>query len=131
LTDGHVVLAGRYTHESIVARLGKPLPGRFTVVATRAVDVGGTDQVVFEPTIDAALSVARGIERFAGGAEVFVIGGAQIFAQTLTEVDTVYLTRVHSEPDGDTRMPAGWLTGFTLTDEQPGPVFSFRTYRRR
>jgi dihydrofolate reductase len=65
-----------------------------------------------------------------------VIGGAMIYEQALPRVDRIYLTRLHREVDGDTRMPAGWLTGFTLTDRddrpgaEPGGGFSFLQYRR-
>ena len=51
LTDGHVVVAGRLTHESIVQRLGRPLPNRLTVVVTRRTDLPG---VVCQPDVAAA-----------------------------------------------------------------------------
>jgi dihydrofolate reductase len=129
LTAGHVVVVGRKTHESIVARLGKPLPGRISVVVSRD-ERAGADTVIFERSIDAALSVARGIERFAGGDEVFVIGGAQIYIEALPEVDRVYLTRVHMSVEGDTALPEGWLKGFTLVSEEHAGTHSYLTYQR-
>lgn len=130
LTSGHALVTGRRNHESIVARLGHPLPGRFTVVATRRVAPAGEGTVVFQPSVAAALSVARGIEAFAGRDEVFVIGGAEIYAQTLDDVDRVYLTRVHRTVEGDTVMPAGWLKPFVLTDRADHDEFSWLTYER-
>lgn len=130
LTDGHAVVAGRRTHESIVARLGHPLPGRYTVVVTRDCPPDEAE-VAFRPDIDSALHTAAVTDR----GEVFVIGGAQIYAQTLPLIDRIYLTRVHANVGGDTVMPAGWLSGFAVTardrvtdDELP---FSFLTYDRR
>jgi dihydrofolate reductase len=137
LTTGHVVVAGRRTHESIVDRLGHPLPERITVVATRRPDLRSHDIVIYQPDVASALAVARAVERFAGGDTVFVIGGAEIYAATLPEVDQVYLTRVHGRYAGDVVMPAGWLEGFELVArEQPAalggsPPFSYLTYRRR
>src|SRR5512147_1091647 len=92
LTTGHVVVAGRATQDSIVERLGGPLPGRITVVVSRTV-TGAADRVIFLPTVDAALTAARAIEAFAGGDEVFVIGGSEIYRTCLPEVDRVLLTR--------------------------------------
>jgi dihydrofolate reductase len=115
LTDGHVVVAGRLTHESIVQRLGRPLPGRLTVVVTRRTDLPG---VVCQPDVAAALSAARAIAAFAGGDEVFVIGGARVYAAALPFIDRVYLTRVHTYAAGDVYMPEGWLDPFFLADAQ-------------
>ena len=144
LTMGHVVVAGRRTHESIVYRLGRPLPGRFTVVVTR-LPRPGRDTVIYQPDIGSALSVARAVEAFAGRDTVFVIGGGEIYAQALPEVDLVHLTRVQGRHAGNVVMPAGWLDGFELVGkgggpggqgggegkEQPDPGLRYLTYRRR
>jgi dihydrofolate reductase len=129
LTMGHVVVAGRRTHESILALIRRPLPGRFTVVVTRG-SHHGHGNVIFQPDVASALSVAHGIEEFAGRDEVFVIGGAQIYSQTLEEVDRVYLTRVHQQSGGDVAMPAGWLKPFSLAGAEEHAQFSFLTYER-
>ncbi|GAA1807072.1 dihydrofolate reductase [Planosporangium flavigriseum] len=134
LTSGHVLVCGRRNHESIVNRLGRPLPGRITVVTTRQVRPG-EGPVIYQPSVTAALSVARAIEEFAGKDEVFVIGGAQIYTEALPEADIIYLTRVHAEVEGDVRMPAGWLDGFKLVESEPGPAgeelpYTFERYER-
>jgi dihydrofolate reductase len=129
LTTGHVVVAGRATHDSIVERLNHPLPGRITVVASRTV-TGAANGVIYLPTVPAAMAAARTIEEFAGGDEVFVIGGAEIYQATLSEVDRIYLTRVHGEVAGDTVMPAGWLNGFAVVDENKREGFTFQTFER-
>lgn len=132
LTTAHVVVAGRKTHDSIVERLGRPLPGRFSVVVTRRGDLRGEGAVLFQPDLRSALSVATAIEEFAGRDEVFVIGGAQIYAEALAVTDRIYLTRVHDKVDGDTAMPAGWLSGFVLVAEEAylAAGFTFLTYER-
>ncbi len=115
ITAGHVVVAGRLTHESIVARLGKPLPGRLTVVVTRRHDIPG---VVCQPDVGSALTAARAIAAFAGQDEVFVIGGARVYEAALPHTDRVHLTRVHTRADGDVFLPAGWADGFAETSAE-------------
>jgi dihydrofolate reductase len=135
LTTGHVVVVGRRTQESIVRRLGHPLADRITVVVTRHPQPG-SGAVLYEPSVPAALSVARAIEAFAGRDEVFVIGGAEVYAAALSDVDRIYLTRVHAEPPGDVTLPAGWLAGFDLAaSDEPADGsaelrYSYQRYER-
>jgi dihydrofolate reductase len=154
LTTGHAVVLGRVTHESIVARLGRALPGRTSVVVSSrgaplsggvpsgggGADAGAGDaEVAWAGSVAAAMAAARAAEARGGprasGGEVFVLGGASVYEQALPEVDRVYLTRVHREVAGDTSMPAGWLDGFELVgrDERRGADggFSFLEYERR
>jgi dihydrofolate reductase len=128
-TSGHVVVLGRRTHESIVARLGRPMPGRISVVVTRR-PRPPEGPVIYADSVPAALATARAIEEFAGHDEVYVAGGAEIYMQALPEVDRVYLTRVHQRPDGDTVMPDGWLDGFALAEEGRYDGHSYAIYQR-
>lgn len=97
LTLGKTVLMGRKTYESI----GKALPGRVNIVLTRAHD--------FDPgdcRIAASLDEARRISSTAG--ELMVIGGAEIYRQSLPLATRIHLTLVHARiPDGDTFF-TGW-----------------------
>jgi dihydrofolate reductase len=138
LTAGHAVVLGRLTHESIVARLGRPLPGRTSVVVSSREPGrggsgagGGTAEVAWAGSVADGMTAARAAET---AGQVFVLGGASVYEQALPEVDRVYLTRVHREVAGDTRMPAGWLDGFELVgrEHRPGPDggFSWEEYRR-
>lgn len=144
LTVGHPVVVGRVTHESILTRLGLPLPERTSiVVSSRTAGQVGAD-VVWTTSLDAALNTARAAAAPPGppatadladpADEIFVIGGASVYEQVLPQVDRVYLTRLHRDVDGDTAMPPGWLDGFTLTarEDRPGPDggYSFLDYRR-
>jgi dihydrofolate reductase len=151
LTTGHAVVLGRVTHESIVARLGRALPGRTSVVvssrgmpgrdgAAMAGRGAGDGEVAWAGSMAAAMAAARAAEargggRAASGGEVFVLGGASVYEQALPEVDRVYLTRVHREATGDTSMPDGWLDGFVLVGRDHRPDadggFSWLEYERR
>ncbi len=99
LTLEHTVIAGRKTHESIVRRVGGPLPGRRTVVVTRQAGYRAEGCSVVH-SWEEALSVVRGED------EVFVIGGAEIYALALPYVDRLHLTRVGATLDGDVHFPA-------------------------
>jgi dihydrofolate reductase len=131
LTAGHAVVLGRLTHESIVARLGRPLPGRTSVVVSSRGPGPDHAEVAWAGSVADGVTAARAAEP---AGEVFVLGGASVYEQALPEVDRVYLTRVHREVAGDTRMPAGWLDGFELVGREhwPGPDggFSWLDYRR-
>jgi dihydrofolate reductase len=129
ITTGHAMVAGRATHESIVERLGRALPGRITLVASRTRS-GAGEGYIYVPTVDDAIAAARTIEEFAGGDEIFVIGGVEVYLTTLPLVDRIQLTRIHERHDGDTRLPSGWLDGFRVVEEDPRDGFTFLTYER-
>ena len=130
LTEGHVMLAGRLTNDSIVRRLGQSLPGRITVVVTRQVDRPPSSRVVYRPDLPSGLAAALAIEEFAGRDEVFVIGGGQVYADALPYVQRVYLTRVRGTFAGDCSLPSDWLAPFALREEVRHDEFSYLTYER-
>jgi dihydrofolate reductase len=96
LTMGHHIIVGRKTFESI----GKPLPGRETIVVTRDKNyrVEGCHIV---HSVEEAISLARS----RGESEVFVCGGAEIYAQSLQMADRLYLTLVDAEVTADAFFP--------------------------
>ena len=95
LTLGHVLVMGRATYDSI----GRPLPGRTTVVLTR--DPGwSAEGVLVAGSLEEALDLAGGIDP-----EVFVAGGAGVYAHALDRADAQVLTEVHLRPEGDTTYP--------------------------
>lgn len=122
LTMGHAVILGSTTQSSIESRLGKPLPGRFTIVLSRG---GSRDDegvsLTIASSIEEALSKARSFSRMTDRNTAFVAGGASVYLQLLPVVDHVYLTRVHASVDGDAFMPSRWLAGFTLFKVQSNP----------
>ena len=133
LTWGLSVVMGRKTFESIGS---KPLPGRFNIVLTKnPAQYAGTENVFAVSSIENAIAAAEQ----KGHKEVFIIGGSEIYQQSLNLVDRIYLTRVHeSFPDADTFFSPVDETKFKLTDKQVMPsdekhVFSycFETWDRK
>lgn len=100
-TMGKPVIMGRKTWDSLPR---KPLPGRLNIVVTRQPDYTAEGAEVFA-SLDAALERGRAQARADGVAEVCVIGGAQIYSETLPVADRLYLTEVAAEPDGDAHFP--------------------------
>lgn len=94
LTTGHPIIMGRKNYEDI----GKPLPGRTNIVVTRqrAYTVPGC---IVVSSIEQALAAAGADD------EVFVIGGADIYRQTLNSADRLYITEIGADIEGDTFFP--------------------------
>jgi dihydrofolate reductase len=110
ITTGHTVIMGRKTYDSV----GKPLPNRRNIIITRQdISIAGC-QVV--KSIEDALALA------AGEQEVFIVGGAEIYKQSIHLTDRIYLTIVHQKFDADTFFPEidynDW-TQTARTDHQP------------
>ena len=123
LTSGHPVIVGRLTHESIVARLGHPLPERTSVVLTSRPAGPAAERVVWAGSLKEAMAAAaQAAGASAAASEIFVIGGTSVYAQALPHVDRIYLTRVHCEVAGDTTMPPDWLQGFRLAGREERPA---------
>lgn len=127
-TEGHTVIMGRRTFES----LDGPLPNRPAIVVSRNrdLDVGDAARA---GSLDEALDIARA----RGEREVFILGGADIYALALPIADRLELTVVHAEVDGDTSFPEFDLADWTITEDQRHEAddrhayaFSFRRYDR-
>ncbi len=100
LTLGHPIILGRKTFDSIVGMLGKPLPGRTNIVITR-------DPQWHYEGVERASSLEEALKRAAeiDTEEVFIGGGAQIWAQSLPFVDRLYLTLIEDSKEGDSFFP--------------------------
>ena len=96
VTSGHHILMGRNTFESI----GKPLPNRTTVIITRNKNYKQEGCIVVD-SIEKAIDVAKNDE------QIFIIGGAQIYKQTIASnlVDQLDITQVHHSFDADVYFP--------------------------
>jgi dihydrofolate reductase len=101
VTMGKPVVMGRKTYMSI----GKPLPGRTNIVITRQGDFSAAG-IVVAPGIEQALAAARGDALRRSADAIAVIGGTDIFRQTMPLADRLILTLVHAKPPGDTYFPA-------------------------
>jgi dihydrofolate reductase len=95
ITTGHTVVMGRTTFNSILSRLGKPLPNRENVVITRDQDFSYHE-----------VTVIHSIDEIKTLGDVYVIGGAEIYRQTIDIADRLYVTEVHADIDGDTYFPS-------------------------
>ena len=132
LTIGKPVLMGRKTYLSI----GKSLPGRTNIVVSRNGDFAAPG-IVATGNLDAALTTARGDALRRGANEIVVIGGTDIFAQTMALADRIEITHVHARPEGDTHFPpidvAHWREA-ARSGHPAGPndeaAFSYVTYVR-
>jgi dihydrofolate reductase len=132
VTMGKPVVLGRKTYQSI----GKPLPGRTTIVISRDRAFNATG-IVTAPSLDAALTCARGDALRRGAGAIVIAGGADIYAQALPVATRLLITEVHKQIDGDTRFPvidsAIWRES-ARSEEQPGPqdeaAFAFVSYER-
>ncbi|MEM8936147.1 MAG: dihydrofolate reductase [Pseudomonadota bacterium] len=100
LTLGKPLITGRKNFVSI----GRPLPGRDTVIVTRAQDYS-VDGAIVVTDLDAAFSAARECAQRRGVDEIMVMGGGEIYQQTIGLADRIYLTRVDVEIDGDVFFP--------------------------
>jgi dihydrofolate reductase len=94
VTMGHHIIMGRKTWESI----GRPLPGRTSVIVTRQRDYRAPGAKVVHSLDDA-------IAACSGDTEIFVIGGAELYAQALPRAGRLHLTTVETDAAGDTVMP--------------------------
>ncbi|SFE63230.1 dihydrofolate reductase [Methylobacterium sp. 13MFTsu3.1M2] len=109
LTMGKPMLMGRRTWDSI----GRPLPGRRTLVLTRVTGFRA-EGVETVHDWDSALAAA--------GAELMVVGGAEIYALALPHADRLHLTEVEAEPAGDVRFPAFDRARFRETFREAHPA---------
>lgn len=129
LTIGHTLVMGRKTFDSI----GKPLPGRRSIVLTR-------DPAWHHPGVDVAhrFDDALAMAAAAGEDEIFVFGGAGVFRRALPRADRLYQTLVHAEVEGDVYFPPFDPADWQLVEDQRHPAdprhaydYSFRRFERR
>lgn len=96
-TSGHCVIMGRKTHESI----GMLLPGRTNIVISRQADYQPLPGAKLAQSLQQALDMARDL----GEQEAFVIGGGEIYQETMPLADRLYVTEVQDTFNGDTFFP--------------------------
>ena len=130
-TMGHCVVMGRKNFHSIPDKY-RPLEGRTNIVVTRQKDFRENGAVVVH-SIDEAIELAKSKKE----TECFIIGGGEIFAQSLMYCDRVYLTRIHHSFEGDVHFPVLSLQEWKESsrrdipsDEKNKYPFSFLIYDR-
>ena len=110
ITDGHPIVMGRKTFESI----GKPLPNRENVILTRNTDFSQEGCIVFHRVED-VLQFAEEKE-----SETFIMGGKEVYKQFIPYVDKLYVTVIHNEFKGDTHMPSIPWGNFNCISSEKG-----------
>ncbi len=108
LTLGHHILMGRKTYES----LGRPLPGRTSVVITRSQDLR-------VPGCRVANSIADAVAACDNDNEIFFIGGEELYRQALDVADRIYLTEINEDFAGDAWFPEFDMNLWQETGRKP------------
>ncbi len=127
LTMGHHIVMGRKTYESI----GKPLPGRTSVVVTRNEDYSVPGVIVVN-------SLPAAIKACGDDSDIFVIGGAEIYRQAITLAERIYLTEIDADISGDAHFteldPGAWQETTRLSHAPDGKnrySYHFVVYDRK
>lgn len=128
LTTGHPIIMGRKTWDS----LGRPLPGRTSIVVSRQSGLSIPGALV-AASLDDAETLAASAE---GSDQAFIIGGAQLYAQALPRVQRLLLTEIAEAFEGDTVFPAFERSQWIETAREPaistsGLHYAFVDYQRR
>jgi dihydrofolate reductase len=101
ITMGKPVIMGRKTWASI----GRPLPGRPNLVVTRDANFKASGASVWS-NLDVAIAAGQAMAATTGIEEVCVIGGGELYAQTINRADRLYVTEVDASPKGDALFPS-------------------------
>jgi dihydrofolate reductase len=127
LTQGHPVIMGRKTWESLPERY-RPLPGRTNFVVTRSAMYAAPGATV-SPSLTSAIESATNVP---GSDEVFIIGGGQLYAEAFPLADRLYLTLVDDDTPGDVYFPAYGIFTKVIEEEsfEGTPSYSFVTLER-
>jgi len=126
-TRGHYVIMGRKNYDSIPDKY-RPLPNRPNIVITRNAEF-------FDSNIDIFTSINDAIDfaKDQGEEELFIIGGGEIYSQTIEIANKLYITHVDAEFEGDTHFPSfdpkKWTKELVL-EQEPDSVhnYAFKTY---
>jgi dihydrofolate reductase len=128
-TWGMVVIMGRKTFEEV----NKPLPGRVNIVITKNAEWRADDTITASTLADALEKAAA-----TNCKEIFIIGGGEIYRQSIDIADIIYLTRVHATLDGDTFFPvideAKWQLISNedfAADEKHAYAYSFQVWKTK
>ena len=122
-TMGHTLVMGRKTYDSI----GRPLPGRTNIV------ISSQPELVIEgckmaASLQEALDIAKPL-----GKKIFIIGGGEIFKQSMILADSIYLSVIHREVDGDVFFPSFSEAEFIKTYSEyveASEPYTFEIYER-
>ncbi len=128
-TTGKPLIMGRKTFES----LGKALPDRLNIVVTRNKSFKAKNTVIFS-SVKKCINFCKQkkiIQKY--GTEIFIIGGGEIFSQTIDIVDRLYITRIYKDYEGDTfypEIPKNKFKEMSRIDRTEPVPFSFLIFER-
>ncbi|MFH0968932.1 MAG: type 3 dihydrofolate reductase [Patescibacteria group bacterium] len=130
-TDGKTVIMGQNTFESILSIGGKPLPNRKNIILTRDENYKAEGCTIIN-SWEKILKLGKGDE------EMFIIGGAQVYALAMPYANKIYVTEVDAEPEGDTFFPEikkdEWneiFSEFHEKDEKNNYNYTFKIYEHK
>lgn len=115
-TTGHCIITGRKNYESIPEKF-RPLPNRTNIIITRQKEYHAPGAVIVG-SVDEAIGKAKQT----GDEEIFIIGGAEIFRQSMHLVDKLYVTEIYHSFEGDVFFPAIKAKEWKETDRRKGVV---------
>jgi dihydrofolate reductase len=128
-TMGHAMIMGRKTWDSI----GRALPGRLTIVVTRDKTFSAPNGVLIKDSIKDAISYCE-TNQDKWGKECFIVGGGEIYKQSINTANRLYLTMIHQTVEGDTLYPEIPPQEFKQIKNEPKDngsfKFSFTTWER-
>jgi dihydrofolate reductase len=127
LTSGHHIIMGRKTYESV----GKPLPKRTNIIVTRQKNYEAPGCIIVH-TLEEAINKAS------GDSKPFIVGGAEIYKQSIKYANSIELTLIHKEFEGDSYFPEVDLKKWEEVkrehhepDEKNAQAMDFITYKKR
>ncbi len=130
-TTGHCIITGRKNYESIPEKF-RPLPNRINIVITRQKDYDAPGTIIVGSVEEAIQKATE-----TGDKEIFIIGGGEIFRQSLHLTDKIYFTRIHHSFEGDVFFPELSTTEWKevnrrdfKADEKNKYDYSFIEYQR-
>lgn len=126
LTKGHHVIMGRKTFESV----GKPLPGRTNIIVTNQKEYKAPGCIIVH-------TLKEAIQKAENDKQPYIIGGGKIYDQALPLCDTLEITHIHAQVEGDTYFPEVDTSKWQIVAKESHPAddkhefaFDFLTYQR-
>lgn len=124
ITLGKTVVMGRKTYESIINRLGKPLPGRKNVVISRQANFKVPEGVLVFDSLEKVFEALK-------NEDLYIIGGEQIFRLALPYAEKIYMTHIHGSFSGDAYFIKIDWSQWDKIGEERFPKFTYAVYQKK